>query len=308
MPQQVQPDDAPLPTQAAHAAGATPLSDAILLTSDQAQTLVRLVETAHAVHRRYQFFVWVQSQMRALVPHQLMVCGAYQRQSRSVVFDTFHTVVMSSELLSCITDPEGDFTRALSDAWVAGRGQPVRVMLAELRGEAVRSALALQQELGYRELLVHGVSRPQRPEEIESLFIFGGPAEAEGGSRRLVCLDLVLPQLHRVWQRVIINEHELLRPAAHATVTSSAPAEVQRTSARTLTVREVQILEWVRDGSSNQQVAEALAISPLTVKNHIQKILRKLGASNRAQAVARAMSVGLLDAQRLPAAQPGTGD
>jgi DNA-binding NarL/FixJ family response regulator len=62
-------------------------------------------------------------------------------------------------------------------------------------------------------------------------------------------------------------------------------------------MREVQVLEHVRDGSSNQQVAAALTISPLTVKNHIQKILRKLGASNRAQAVARAMSVGLLDGQ-----------
>jgi len=32
----------------------------------------------------------------------------------------------------------------------------------------------------------------------------------------------------------------------------------------------------------------------LTVKNHVQKILRKLGAANRAQAVARAMSMNLL--------------
>ena len=35
-------------------------------------------------------------------------------------------------------------------------------------------------------------------------------------------------------------------------------------------------------------------ISPLTVKNHVQKILRKLGASNRAQAVSKAISLGLI--------------
>ena len=37
-----------------------------------------------------------------------------------------------------------------------------------------------------------------------------------------------------------------------------------------------------------------LSISPLTVKNHIQKILRKLQASNRAQAVSKAIAMKLL--------------
>ena len=281
------------------------MNDAILLTGEQAQALVRLVETANAVHRRYQFFVWVQSQLRSLVPHQLMVCGAYQRHSRIVVFDAFQTIVTSSGLLASMTDPEGALVQALSAAWVAGRGQPACIKFADLRVEAVPGALALQQELGFRELLVHGVARPQRLAEIESFFIFGGPVEAEDCGRRLVCLDLVLPQLHRVWQRVIINEHELLRPATDPRVTSAAPPEARRPAARLLTAREVQILEWVRDGSSNQQVADVLAISPLTVKNHIQKILRKLSASNRAQAVARAMSLSLLDTQRAPAQRAG---
>ena len=51
---------------------------------------------------------------------------------------------------------------------------------------------------------------------------------------------------------------------------------------------------WVREGKSNQEIGDQLGISVLTVKNHVQKILRKLGASNRAQAVARAMSMNLL--------------
>jgi len=38
-----------------------------------------------------------------------------------------------------------------------------------------------------------------------------------------------------------------------------------------------------------------LNISPFTVKNHVQKILRKLGAANRAQALACAMNQHLLD-------------
>jgi DNA-binding CsgD family transcriptional regulator len=50
---------------------------------------------------------------------------------------------------------------------------------------------------------------------------------------------------------------------------------------------------------SNQQIGVKLGISALTVKNHVQKILRKLGASNRAQAVAIAMTQDMLGASDL---------
>jgi DNA-binding CsgD family transcriptional regulator len=71
-----------------------------------------------------------------------------------------------------------------------------------------------------------------------------------------------------------------------------------------VTVREQQILRWVREGLSNQEIAEVLAISPLTVKNHVQKILRKLNAGNRAQAVALALARHLIDAAEPGAARP----
>jgi DNA-binding CsgD family transcriptional regulator len=38
-----------------------------------------------------------------------------------------------------------------------------------------------------------------------------------------------------------------------------------------------------------------LTISPLTVKNHVQKILRRLNVLNRAQAVGKALSLRILD-------------
>jgi DNA-binding CsgD family transcriptional regulator len=52
-----------------------------------------------------------------------------------------------------------------------------------------------------------------------------------------------------------------------------------------LSQREVEIMEWVRIGKTNFEVAMILNISAFTVKNHLQRIFRKLDASNRAQAV-----------------------
>jgi len=47
-------------------------------------------------------------------------------------------------------------------------------------------------------------------------------------------------------------------------------------------------------GKTNQEIAEALVITPRTVKFHVSALLRKLGAANRTEAVARAVHQGLI--------------
>ncbi len=54
-----------------------------------------------------------------------------------------------------------------------------------------------------------------------------------------------------------------------------------------LTRRELDVLRLLADGNSNKAIAEALVISPGTVKFHVNSILRKLRVANRAQAVSR---------------------
>jgi DNA-binding CsgD family transcriptional regulator len=54
-----------------------------------------------------------------------------------------------------------------------------------------------------------------------------------------------------------------------------------------LTRREVEILRLLADGKTNRAIAAELVISPGTVKFHVNRILRKLHASNRAEAVSR---------------------
>jgi DNA-binding CsgD family transcriptional regulator len=51
--------------------------------------------------------------------------------------------------------------------------------------------------------------------------------------------------------------------------------------------RELAIVSLLAEGRSNREIAERLIVSPETVKTHVARILRKLGASNRAEAVSR---------------------
>jgi len=60
-----------------------------------------------------------------------------------------------------------------------------------------------------------------------------------------------------------------------------------------LTARELEILELLIQGQSNQEIARYLTVSLSTVKTHIQHIIAKLEVSDRTQAAVRAIRLGL---------------
>lgn len=79
-----------------------------------------------------------------------------------------------------------------------------------------------------------------------------------------------------------------------ARVAAKVVAAVNAPRARLLTGREREVLRLVADGRSTKQIASSLSISERTVKFHIASLMNKLGADNRAQAVAVATRRGLL--------------
>ncbi len=60
-----------------------------------------------------------------------------------------------------------------------------------------------------------------------------------------------------------------------------------------LTRREREVLSLLAQGMDTQAIARALFLSTATVRNHVQNLMRKLGAHTRAEAVARALKEGL---------------
>jgi LuxR family maltose regulon positive regulatory protein len=76
-----------------------------------------------------------------------------------------------------------------------------------------------------------------------------------------------------------------------------ASAEADNRSAHpsdSLSEREIEVLQLLASGATNQEVAERLVISLGTVKSHINHLMTKLDARNRTEAVARARGLGLL--------------
>ncbi|MFD5112543.1 response regulator [Streptomyces sp. NPDC058391] len=105
--------------------------------------------------------------------------------------------------------------------------------------------------------------------------------------------------------RIAAAGEALLSPAATkgliATFLAQGGAEADSEDAaayserlRALTVREREVLVLVAGGHSNDEIAERLAVSPLTVKTHVNRAMAKLGARDRAQLVVIAYESGLV--------------
>jgi DNA-binding NarL/FixJ family response regulator len=84
----------------------------------------------------------------------------------------------------------------------------------------------------------------------------------------------------------------------HPSLTRAFIEEVQLVDRRPeapLSKREAEILQMVAYGSTTKEVAHDLGISPHTVKTHLERIFEKLGANDRAQAVAIAIRKGIVE-------------
>lgn len=66
---------------------------------------------------------------------------------------------------------------------------------------------------------------------------------------------------------------------------------------RSLTRRQFDVLRFMVQGLSNKEIASELHLSETTVKSHVTAILRKLGATDRTQAVVKAISEGIIEGQ-----------
>ena len=108
--------------------------------------------------------------------------------------------------------------------------------------------------------------------------------------------------------RQVLDNHAAIDPAVQHHVVNAiatrSPAQVRRSLSPLpagLTLREAEVLSLIAAGMSNSEIAEQLVVSEGTVKSHINHLLAKIDARDRAQAVTFAYQRGLAP----PPEQPG---
>jgi len=102
--------------------------------------------------------------------------------------------------------------------------------------------------------------------------------------------DRLMSQMRTVVSDLLQSNVELVKQDEHLGTSASGAAAAllggqPSAIAQLLSRREAEVLELAADGSTNPRIAERLFITEATVKSHIGQILRKLGVTNRVEAV-----------------------
>jgi DNA-binding NarL/FixJ family response regulator len=96
--------------------------------------------------------------------------------------------------------------------------------------------------------------------------------------------------------RAVFNDDAYLQAEVTKPLLRRLVNQMQGEGARAdLTPREMQVLEFLAEGLSNKAIANFLSISEPTVKGHLKHLYAKLGASDRAHAVAIALRQRIID-------------
>jgi transcriptional regulator EpsA len=249
------------------------LEPVVILSRQEQEYLLCAIESGLRVANLGQFFLWTQGQVQALLPHQVLVCLQFGQGGALSRLECVHGTVLAPAAQQALTDGRDGLALRIARHCVQGGRLPV---LADFGTPARQPLEGMRDDIrrmGFDSVLVHGTGPTSAGGSVFVLFgLAVGP-----DARHAYFLELLLPHLHLALGRL---------PAVRGA--DDAPA-------RPLSAREAEIIGWLRAGKSNDEMGRILGISGLTVKNHLQRIYRTLGVSNRAHALARCMDLRLLE-------------
>src|SRR3954469_881931 len=244
----------------------------------QIESIVLNLDASLRVHARAHFFSWTQGLLQSLIRHELLICTLCHGKPPAFRADGFSMTSPDPSLFSDMFMRDSSVAPALLKSWEERRFQPI-VIEAGSTSPIGNGAFSRELErMGATQLLSHGVHAADG--RTLSLFTFAcRPGSV--GPRQLYLAQLLAPAMHAAWVRTQVTR---------------APGGADRAAGHSvLTVRELDILKWIYLGKSNFEIGAILKISPLTVKNHVQKILRKLNVVNRTQAIGKALELRIFN-------------
>ena len=252
----------------------------------------RVIGEGIGVSSHSDLFRWLQGEIQHYLPHEIMLAVWCENEKGSLRHDLVSALpgVRTSYLQS-------EDLRALQQSfygcWVGLGRVPFRLNLGErgLRADELTPPCAFGQAIyGMQSLLIHGISDIRGGQDC-LYIIFSSTASLDDSN--LSAMESLLPYLDTALRRV----KPLLSSATTGSLADSQKDpelkghEAELGEDQELSKREAEIMGLVKMGKTNAEIGSILEISPFTVRNHMQRIFKKLEVYNRIQAVSKRMQV-----------------
>lgn len=240
---------------------------------------------ARKLRTHSDLFRWLQGDVAAFLPHDILIAAWGDFASGKPCLDVVSGLpgVRTTHLCCEALLP---LTLDMFAVWAAGRGVPlVRELSA---GEAV--AYSTDSDIlgglaGMRSAVAHGIKDERGWQDC---FYIALSARSEIDARGGELIGLLMPCIDAAFRQVALLPMQREGSAALEVSLPGVPpgtAGLVDVEGSNLSGRELEIMRWVRSGKTNPEIGQILGISPCTVRNHLQRIFRKLEVMNRAQAV-----------------------
>lgn len=245
------------------------------LTEEEGRRFLRIISDSLLIKRHYQLFVWLTGELRQFLPHDVFVSAWGNFAKGRLKIDVISNLpgVRTEQIARCRLHELVESAHAL---WHES-GHQARVLrigdALKINGCDCRVHAAVR---GMKSVLIHGV-RDERGgyESLYMAFAAGPQTQGRCKEKLLSLVTAIVPQIDVAFRKVAAY------PLLASAEAGNGPKWLD------LSAREQQILDWVCLGKKNVDIAAELGISHYTVKNHIQRIFKKIGASNRTQAAAK---------------------
>lgn len=252
------------------------------LPVDDLNMLLYVVQQSFSVRRHFQLFSWLQDEVQQFLPHEIMIAAWGDFRSGDVCYDIIsplpgiRTVDFDSATIQAFMVPL--FLRwhecGHTPYMVTSSGGFAQTGTGNPRADDAMTRM--------QACLVHGI-KDQRGRH-DCIYALLGPTEL-GCDRSKLTIRFLLPYIDTAFRQVAhLPAQQPNDDSAPPDVTAEA---VSKTPLGDMSQREREIMNWVCMGKTNQEIGMILEISPFTVKNHLQRIFKKLDVMNRAQAAAK---------------------
>lgn len=247
-----------------------------VVDGDDQNRLVHILESSLHVQQFSQFFAWTQGPLQSLLPHEILICG-YDAQGLGELKLRYFSAsrYFKQEHFEAACNPRHGLVVKAMRHWRESR-RPFLVPGGAANASSDVSSEENLIRLELKNLAAHGLLAPGGG--MQSWFCLGRVRNMDEHTAHL--LELLVPCISATYARAISVESGVQGPSAKV--------------GNLLSLREVEVLQCVRDGYSNADIAGELGMSAITAKNHLQNIRKKLKVHTRGQAVVEAMRLGML--------------
>lgn len=256
------------------------------LSLNELSPMIQVVQKSFEIRSHRELFNWLQEEIQHFVPHNIVISAWGDFSLDIICYDIVSPIpgLRTENFSEAAILP---FLTTLFDRWNHEDHLPYTVnadagfSLPEDTAEQVKTAMQ-----SMRSAIVHGI-KDQRGRH-DCLYVLFGP-EALGTDKAREALRVLLPFIDTAFRQIAHLPDQYL-PTPTTALSELKTPEAQADTGNgdnKLSPRELDIMEWVRAGKTNQEIGMILDISAFTVKNHLQRIFKKLDVMNRAQAVSK---------------------